>query len=313
MTRNAGPARASGLDFGFVRGWFVRYWLALWFAIVSGIVLMLSLQRSGMLFFDAQLYLDATRAWLAGGNPWDVAIADFYFAAPPPTLLPLVPFALLPAGAGVLALSALILAASVASVRMLRLPWWWLLFPPLVECVLSGNVQGLLLPLLLGGGGWLAVSLKVYAAVPLLILGRWRQLAGAAALIIVTAPLLPWRLFLDDALGIMGRLAGQTRYALPTPVLLALAPIGLVALVLVGRERAAWLAVPALWPSPQPYYASLVMPVRSQLVAALVAVPVSGSGLLALVVFATVIAIQRRSAGRAPRPAAPTLDGDLGS
>ncbi len=36
-----------------------------------------------------------------------------------------------------------------------------------------------------------------------------------------------------------------------------LAPVGLAALLIVRRQKAAWMAVPALWPSLQPYYTTL--------------------------------------------------------
>ena len=57
---------------------------------------------------------------------------------------------------------------------------------------------------------------------------------------------------------------------------------------IVGRERAAWLAVPALWPSQQYYYGSLAIGARSGLAAAIVAFPINGSGLYALLILAAV-------------------------
>ena len=45
--------------------------------------------------------------------------------------------------------------------------------------------------------------------------------------------------------------------ALAIPMLL---PVAGLALILMGRRRAAWWIVPVLWPSTQWYYASLVMP-----------------------------------------------------
>ena len=61
-----------------------------------------------------------------------------------------------------------------------------------------------------------------------------------------------------------------------------IAPAVLLALWVVGRERAAWLAVPAIWPAQQFYYGTLVMPTRSKVAAAIVAFPVAGSGAAAL-------------------------------
>ena len=45
--------------------------------------------------------------------------------------------------------------------------------------------------------------------------------------------------------------------ALAIPVLI---PVAVIALVLMGRRRAAWWVVPVLWPSTQWYYTSLAMP-----------------------------------------------------
>jgi len=55
-----------------------------------------------------------------------------------------------------------------------------------------------------------------------------------------------------------------------TPILL---PIGAIALVVMGRERAAWWSVPVLWPSTQWYYASMVVPAATLPAAVVVAVP----------------------------------------
>ena len=51
------------------------------------------------------LYLRGTAAWLRGGDPWSVHMATLYFAAAPPSLLPMAPFALLPEPVGLAILS----------------------------------------------------------------------------------------------------------------------------------------------------------------------------------------------------------------
>ena len=63
-------------------------------------------------------------------------------------------------------------------------------------------------------------------------------------------------------------------------------------------RRAAWLAPLALWPSQQYYYGTLVMPTRSQVAAAIVALPVTGSGLLAV---AALSVLEWRDGRRIPR------------
>ena len=277
----------------WVRGLIGRYWLQTWFAIETFLALVQASMDTRYIFFDARLYVAATRAWLEGSNPWEVQLAGNYFAAPPPTLLPLVPFALLPPELGYLALALVVAVGAVASVWILRLPWWWLLFPPLVQSVISGNVQSLLVPLILVGAGPVAALLKVYAAVPLVILGRWRALIVLAGVLLVTAPILPWQAFLANLDEIGARLASQNENGLPNVLLVVIAPAVLLALWVVGRERAAWLAVPAIWPAQQFYYGTLVMPTRSKVAAAIVAFPVAGSGAAALFVVALLTWRQR--------------------
>lgn len=265
-----------------------RFGLPVWFGTESILGIAVAAQDTKYLFFDARLYLDATRAWLAGGNPWDVHIAGNYFAAPPPSLLPLVPVALLPPDLGVAIVALGVAGAAFATVRLLGLPWWWLLFPPLVQCVLSANVHALVVPLILARGGGFAVIAKIYATVPLAILGRWRSLVAAAIILGITIPVLPWAPFIADAGLIAERLETQTKLAVPIVLLLLLSPLVLAASAVVGRERAAWLAVSAMWPSQQFYYGTLVMPARSKIAAAIVALPFPGNGLLALFVLALV-------------------------
>jgi len=259
-----------------------HYGLASWFAIESILGAGLAAKETNYLFFDARLYLDATRTWLAGGDPWDVQLAGNYFAAPPPTLLPFVPLTLLPPELGVALVALAVCGGAVATIRLLRLPWWWLLFPPLVQCVLSANVQALIVPLILLPGGALAILLKIYAGLPLAILGRWRSLLLAAGILVATVPVLPWATYISEFSVISARLADQSKYTLPMGLLLLLSPLIVTALVVVGRERAAWLVIPAIWPSQQFYYGTIAMPTRSKIAAALIALPVPGNGLLAL-------------------------------
>ncbi len=280
----------------WVRGLVARYWLGSWFATNSFVAIVYAARDTSLLYFDARLYLLATQAWLRGEDPWSVSLAGNYFAAPPPSLLPMAPIAVLPIDIGVAVLAGSVILAAVATVRLLDLPWWWLLFPPLVQCVLSANVHALLAPLILVRGGALASLLKVYGAIPLLFLGRWRALTIAALLLLLSVPLLPWASFLSQLALITERLADQTKYALPAVLTFVLVPIGLLAMTVVGRSDAAWLAVPALWPSPQYYYRSLTMPVRSDAVAAVVALPVIGSPFFALIG----LAILRWREGRRP-------------
>lgn len=288
-TQPPGGSRATTTDRSqrtgraFVVDWFERYWLAVWFFVVTGARLsLLDFTKMDRFFLDGGIYLLATRTWLEGGNPFTVELHQLTFAAPPPTLLPLVPFAVLPPAMGLSMLAIALLVSAALTVRMLRLPWWWLAFPPLVECVITGNPHGLLLPLILSGRGWLGVLLKVYAVVPLAILRQWRQIFLAAAAIVITFPLLPWSQFFAAFAQVAGRHSEISHYGLPPALYFVFAPIGVVALLVVGRQTAAWMAVPALWPSLQPYYTTLAMPTRSAAAAAIIALPINQSGLFAL-------------------------------
>lgn len=274
-----------------------RYGLPVWFGAetLAALVQAAFLDRV-YLYFDARLYLMASQRWLAGGDPWDVHLLGNHFAAPPLTLLAVAPLAVLPTDVGVAIIAGLVMAASLATVRMLRLPWWWLLFPPLVQCVLSANIHALVVPLVLLRGGPLAVFVKLYAAVPLVVLGRWRAIAAAVGILLLTATFLPWAMFLERYPAILARLAAQTKLDVPPAMVLVLSPLILWSFVVIGRSRAAWLAVPAIWPSPQFYYATIALPARSQIAGAILALPVPGAGLAAVVVLALVTARNRRRA-----------------
>ena len=159
----------------------------------------------------SSIYYRAVQIWLAGGDPWAATVSVtptlmFSYAGSPATTVLLAPSALLSEGqftALWLALSAL---SAVAIVRWLRLPVWWLLFPPTVEALYSGNPQLVVLMLLLAGAGRagvvadsVAVALKVYAVVPLLAERRPRRVVFALGLTLATVVVAPalWIDYLD--------------------------------------------------------------------------------------------------------------------
>jgi len=279
-----------GLDLVFVRSWLGRYGLPIWFGIIS--LMRLQSLTTGGAGFDAQLYLKATRAWLAGSDPW-VFIDQQRFAAPPPTLIPLAPIAILPEQVGIALMIALAVAGAVATVRLLHLPWWWLLFPPFIDAAWNGNPQNLLVPLVLVGAGPLAAFLKIYAIVPIAFTLRWRALLITAALLLVTAPLLPWASYIAQFGELSASLNEQSDGGLSATAIPWLLPIAAIALLFAGRERAAWLAVPAVWPATQWYYSTLAVPAVTvvPLAAGILAVPIPGAAVLATVV----VAISRRN------------------
>jgi hypothetical protein len=277
-----------GPDLGFVRAFFVRYWLAIWFAIIS--IIRMSVLVTGRPGFDAELYLAATRAWLAGADPW-IVIDQQRFAAPPPSLIPLAPIAILPEQLGIGVMIALAVIGAIATVRLLHLPWWWLLFPPFIDAAWNGNPQNLLVPLILVGAGPLAAFLKIYAIVPIALTLRWRALLVTAVLLLVTAPLLPWASYIGQFGELSAALNEQSDGGLSATAIPWLIPIALIALVFVGRERAAWLAVPAIWPATQWYYSTLAVPAATPIAGAILAIPVPG----AAVVATYAVAISRRN------------------
>lgn len=278
------PQRApQSVDWKYVIGWVNRYGLAIWFACMTAARLVVLARFEDPVFFDARLYLEATSAWLRGDDPWLVQLHGTSFAAPPMTLLLIAPFAALPDPLGLMALAALVVTAAISTVRILRLPWWWLAFPPLVESAVVGNVNALLLPLILHGAGSLAILLKAYAFVPIVLLRRWRDVVIAGVLVLGTAPLLPYASFIGAYPSLGNTLAKQTMFDLPWELWLASLPIAILCLWRIGVRRGAWLAMPAVWPTPQPYYMSMAMPSMSRVACALVILPIPGAGLLALV------------------------------
>jgi hypothetical protein len=268
--------------------------------------------------FDGRLYRSATVAWLNGQDPWTVVQGGVYFAAPPPSLLPMIPFALLPEPLAIGLLLALCLGSTVWAIRRLRAPIWWLAFPPLVDGIWNANVHVLVMPLILAGLAPIATIVKVYGGVVPAIRLELRALVLTGALLVITAPFLPWLRFIDELPTILLQLrlqsgGGQSITALPMPWLAVAGVAALAALALVGRERAAWLAVPVLWPSTQWYYASLAIPAlvgspASLVAAAILAAPISQAPLIAVVALGVIEGAQLLRSGQLRllrRPAAP--------
>jgi hypothetical protein len=269
----------------------------IWFVVVSAIRLSNYLPYEPG--YDGMLYRTATVDWMQGRDPWTPPTEGAAFAAPPPTLLAMIPFALVPEPVARVALLALGVMASVWMVRRLKLPIWWLAFPPLVDGLYVGNPHIFVAPLLVAGLAPIAGFLKLYAlAVPALRLDL-RALVIIAALLVVTVPILPWGQFfaewpqINDALR---RQAGGTGLSVwATPWLL---PVAIGAAIFVGRERLAWLAVPVFWPFTQWYYAAMALPGVTPLAAIALATPIAGATTVALVIAAVELYWRGRSTGQ---------------
>lgn len=167
-----------------------------------------------------------------------------------------------------------------------------------------GNPDAVVLALLVATAPYphaAAAAMKVYAVVPLLLLRRWRSLTAVVVVMLVTAPFLPWPAFLASQAVVEETLAAQSnggKSALAVPVLV---PLVIVALLVLGRARAAWLAVPALWPATQFHYSVLALPAASPFMAAVFALPVPGAPAVAVIAGAIEHVIRHRIRQRQPR------------
>lgn len=236
------------------------------FAVTTGFrILVYVVVSHEQIGFDARLYTAATRAWLEGQDPWKVSYLGVHFGAPPPTLLAFVPFVILPdlAISVVWVVGSFVLAA--LALRALHMPAWWLIFWPIVDGAMVGNPDVAILSLLVIARGRLAVLapiLKIYAMAPLLGERRFRTIAMTVAILAISAPVLPWGVWLSELPAISERLisvAATTSIFGNVPLMIA----GAIALLLLGVRRASWLAVPVLWPSTQPHYLAMSVPALS--------------------------------------------------
>ncbi len=242
--------------------------------------------------FDGRLYTDASRVWLAGGDPW-TATYEFglHYGAPPPTLLVTAPLTLLPSVAAGLIMVVLSAVLAFLAIRTLGLPAWWILWTPILDGVLVGSLDiaaMAALILLAGRVSALAPFLKIYAVVPMLGERRWRSVVVAGLLIAATIPIVPWAMFIADWPVVTHTLSTQNMSgsAWPSPLPWLAFAIGLP---LLGARRAGYLAVPVLWPNTQPHYGALVLPIAST--SAILAIGFSFAFLIAWVPAASVAAL----------------------
>lgn len=274
--------------------------VASWFVVISAMrLLVISAASPG---FDAKLYRTATLEWLHGGDPWAVYDGAIRFAAPPPSLLAMLPFALVPETVAVAAIIGLGIAGTAWALRRLHIPLWWLAFPPLVDGLWNANPHVLVLPLLVAGLAPVAALVKVYAIPVPVLRGEWRAVIVTALVLLVTIPFLPWGAYIAQFPGIAADLAEQSDGGMSALAIPVLIPIAVIALVLMGRRRAAWWIVPLLWPSTQWYYTSMVMPATTLLAAFVVAVPVPFAATLGAVAVAVEVVWRARRGRPIPEP-----------
>jgi len=251
----------------------------------------------GTFGIDARIYRSAAEAALAGRDPWAVGVDGLTFAGPPPTLVAYIPAALLPEGIALLLYAAISIAAAVAVLRTLHLPIWWLLFPPISDSLLVLNPDIVVIALLVATPRFAALSvpLKPYAAVPLLLTERWKPLAIGLGLCLLSVPW--WSAFLANREAIASALASQSFGGMSAWATWLMVPTGL-ALVVLFRRGAEWLAVPALWPYTQLHYSALALPIAAKnvVVAFLLCFSVAFLPPIATIVYAVWVVVARRLA-----------------
>lgn len=257
-----------------------------WFIVISTtrIAALIPLGPPG---YDGLLYREASLAWLSGRDPWAPPETGAAFAAPPPSLLGMLPFALLPPEAAVTAIIALGLVGTALTLRRFRMPLWWLAFPPLVDGLWIANPHVLVLPLLVLGPAAIAPLVKLYAFAPLVFGLRVRQGALALVLVAATGALLPWGDYLGRWDEISSRLeaqaAGTGLSVLATPLLI---PLTIAACLVVRRRVAVWWLVPVFWPFTQFYYGSLAIPGCTMAAGVIASIPSAPAPAIALLAVA---------------------------
>jgi hypothetical protein len=130
-------------------------------------------------------------------------------------------------------------------------------------------------------------------ALVLLAERRWRAIGIAVVAFVVTLPFLPWSRFIAELPMISATLAAQAHGdgVFGNPLLMVVA---LVALASMGPRLALWLATTLLWPSAQPDYKVMTLPVQTPLLAAIWAIPLPGATLVGVTVLAVLLQVARR-------------------
>jgi len=255
------------------------YLLVAWFTFQTTAVLVGPILGGLPFGWDAVVYTSAARALVDGGDPWRAMGYAIPYAAPPPSLIPFLPFVWLPDSLVSVAWIGIDLTSAVYAIRRLGMPLWWLLFPPLALGIAAGSGAVFALALLVRGGvvaDSMAVLTRIYVGLPLAVLGRWRSVAVSIGTLALTAPFLAWPTFMaerEHVSTVIVANAGTSATAVPWMM-----PVAILCLVLLGRRRAGWLLIPALWPFTQPYYAVMALPVLAELplVAVALAIPIPG-------------------------------------
>jgi len=312
------------LEIGFRRRWlgfflpaaFVFFWV-MWIAPAFNSPV--DLQIVG---FDAHIYYRGSAAWLAGQNPWATGAIlgghPFSYAGLPPTVILLSPLTLLPEESFVWLWLGLSFVAAIVVVRALRLPIVWIAYPPMMFGLMSANPNVVLLALLLAGGKWggaAASLIKIIAIPPLFGERRWNALLLAAAAMGASVLLFSglWSSFLQQAGTVQNTINAQSDggfSAWGKPYLFIPTVVALVVLARIDLRAAAWLVVPAIFPTSQYHYAMFALPVDPFL-AATMAFPLPLVAPVMTIAYAAVRlgVVMWRRRGRGPQQRFPTETG----
>lgn len=264
------------------------YLLLLWFVEMNLLYL-----GPWLFALDAHIYHRAAVAYLQGQDPWSAQYGGFFFAAAPPSLLPYLPFAWLSETVAVSIWMILGLVAGIYVIRRLRLPWWWIAFPPLTEAIVVGNAQPIALALLLANRApftALAAIFKLYALLPAVL--KWRHVAVTALALAATWFLLPWASFFESLPAINQRLEEQAHggySAFGDPVFLT---VVVVALVILRKHGWQWFAIPAVWPATQMHYSLYALPALTPVLSIGFSIPFRTLPPLTIVIYAAYVLIR---------------------
>ena len=166
--------------------------------------------------------------------------------------------------------------------------------------------------LVLVGAGALAGLVKPYSLPAMLAERRWRAIGIAAAIAVITVPVLPWALFIDQLSNVEAALTAQaySTSAWGNPLLMLLVAVSLVAL---GPRLGLLLAVPGLWPNPQIHYSvfSARAGVDSAFLALVLAIPRAAP--LGIVIYAVALRVAPWASRRLAASRFHPGNGDRGS
>jgi hypothetical protein len=287
----AAPAEIEGrrrraVDWRFVLDRARRITLPILFLISCRNLAIVYGTQPELIWPDAHIYFRATEAWVAGANPWQAQFQGIGFGAPPPALLlnlPLLPFG---ENAAVAVWAGGGFAAVLLLLRHFKLPWWWVFFYPIAEGWTGSSPDLILAALVYVNAGAIAAFVKPYSIPALLSERRWRAVATAAVVGLVTLPFLPWGQFFAsrDLIATTFEEWAYPNSAWGDPLLMVGAAI---ALVLLRLRRGLALLTPAIL-SQQPHYAvfSLSVISASWILAAFTTMPIAGAAAIGTILYA---------------------------